>query len=199
MTNYTVRTSPEPLEHVEAIDGSAVPVDVAGPENGHTVVIFDETKYWASSYQAVRERLHIARVRTVLIGADHLTAKSAVSVLDSLQVKAAVLVGDHVGAELAWELAATHPERIAGLVVIECGHPRVIDTNGVIRDPHCPPVHADTTALVTSRQVDAVARASRRYVHGEYRLTELAGWRGSRYFTIQLTTEILLRMHSFPG
>lgn len=32
-----------------------------------------------------------------------------------------------------------------------------------------------TTALVSSRATDAVARASRRYVHGEFRLVEFAG------------------------
>jgi pimeloyl-ACP methyl ester carboxylesterase len=195
MSAFTLRT----LEHVDTIHGFTIPVDVQGPKDGRTIVIFDEPWCETSPYEAVRQRLHIAGLRTVLIGARRrLSAKAVVGVLDALPVKGAVLVGDHLGAELAWELAATHHERFAGLVVIDCGHPRVADVNGVVRDEHCPHVHADTTALVSSRAAEAVARASRRYVRGDFRLTELAGWRGSRHFTAQLTTEILLRRHSWP-
>jgi hypothetical protein len=35
-----------------------------------------------------------------------------------------------------------------------------------------------------------------RHVLGEFRLAELAGWRGSRHFIAQLSTEIVLRSHS---
>ena len=80
-------------------------------------------------------------------------------------------------------------------MVIDCGHPRVPDINGVIRDQHCPPVQVDTTALVSTPAAHGVARASRRYVHGEFRLTDLAGWRKSRHFTAQLASEIVLRSH----
>lgn len=187
------------MQHVDLIDGSAVPVHVGGAEDGRTVAIFDTAPGGVSPYHAVCERLHIAKLRTVLIPAGRLTVKSAAWVLDALRVTGAVLAGDGVGAQLAWDLAATYHERFAGLVVIDCGHPRVADVNGVVRDEHCPHVHVDTTILVTGRPADAVARASRRYVLGDYRLTDLAGWRGSEHFTTQLTTEILLRRHSWPG
>jgi pimeloyl-ACP methyl ester carboxylesterase len=159
--------------------------------------MFDETPSETSSYDAVRQRLHVARFRTVVIPADRrLTAKSVVGILDQLEVPGGLLVGDRAGGELAWKVAAAQRERFTGLVVIDCGHPGVPDVNGVIRDRHCPPVQVDTTALVSTPEEHAVARASRRYVHGEFRLAELAGWRKSRHFTAQLTAEIVVRSHS---
>ncbi|MBS4727598.1 alpha/beta hydrolase [Mycobacterium sp. SM1] len=193
-------TSPRPVTHLDTVDGARIPVSLQGPEHGRHVVIFDDPEQTTSWHEAVCRRLHVARLRTVLITADRrLTAKSAAGILDALQVRAAVLVGDQGGGALAWELAATYHDRFTGLVVIDAGHPRVADVNGVIRDERCPDVHADTTALVSSCAADAVARASRRCVHGEFRLRELAGWRGSRHFATQLVTEILLRRHTWPG
>jgi len=63
-------------------------------------------------------------------GDRRLTTKSAVGILDALEVAGVVLVGDRFGAELGWKLAATHPERFTGLVVIDCGHPGMADVNG---------------------------------------------------------------------
>ncbi len=188
----------ESIRHVDAIEGFRVPVKVSGPDNGRVVVIFDEPSPETAAFDAVRQRLHAAMLRTVVIPMDRgLTAKSVVGVLDRLGVPGGLLVGDRAGADVAWEVAATQRERSTGLVVIDSGHPRVPDTNGVTRDQHCPPVHADTTALVSTGAAQAVARASRRYVHGEFRLTELAGRRKSRHFTAQLAAEIVLRSHSW--
>jgi pimeloyl-ACP methyl ester carboxylesterase len=188
----------ESIRHVDAVEGFWVPVRVSGPDNGRVVVMFDETPPETAVFDAVRRRLHVAMLRTVVIPTDRrLTAKSVVGVLDRLGVPAGLLVGDRAGGELAWNVATTQRERFTGLVVIDSGHPRVPDTSGVIRDQHCPPVHADTTALVSSPAAHAVGRASRRYVHGEFRLVELAGRRKSRHFTAQLTAEIVLRSHSW--
>ncbi len=100
-----------------------------------------------AAYDAVCQRLHTASLRTIVIGPDpRLTAKSVVGILDALEVKWALLVGDRVGGEIAWELAATRLDRFIGLVVIDRGHPRVADQAGVIRDEQCPPVEMNTTA-----------------------------------------------------
>lgn len=188
----------ESIRPVDAVEGFWLPVKVSGPDNGRVVVMFDETSPETAAFDAVRQRLHAAMLRTVVIPMDRgLTAKSVVGVLDRLGLPPALLVGDRAGGELAWNVAATEGERLTGLVVIDSGHPRVSDTNGVIRDQHCPPVHADTTALVSTPAAHAVGRASRRYVHGEFRLTELAGRRKSPYFTAQLAAEIVLRSHSW--
>ena len=201
MTNLTMQTPRESVHYVDTVDGLRVPVSVAGRENGRPVIIFDETPHDSDEYGAVLERLHrlhIALLRTIVIATNpRLTDKSVLSILDTVGVAGSVLVGDGAGAELGWTLAAMHPERFTGLVAIDRGHPRVADVNGVVRDEDCPHVHVDTTALVSTAAARAVAQASRRYVQGDFRLAELACWRGSRHFTAQLATEIVLRSHSW--
>jgi pimeloyl-ACP methyl ester carboxylesterase len=117
------------------LDGFPVLVGVAGPEKGVVVVILGDEQRAPAAYDAVCERLHTASLRTVVIGLDpRLTAKSVVGILDALGIGWAVVVGDRAGGELAWELAATRLGRFVGLVVVDRGHPRVADLNGVIRD-----------------------------------------------------------------
>ena len=133
-------------------------------------------------------------MRTVVIGADpRLHPKSIIAILDTLEVPSGVLVGDRLGAELAWEVAAARPDRFTGLVVIDRGHPRVADPNGVIRDPDCPPVEVNTTALVTSPASRAMAKAGQRFVYSDYRLVEYTGRRNAAVATAQLAAEIVLR------
>ena len=111
----------------------------------------------------------------------------------ALDVRWGVLVGDRAGAELAWELAATRLDRFTGLVVVDRGHPRVPDPNGVIRDEDCPPVEINTTALVSTPAARTVATASQRYVYSDFRLVEFAGRRNAAESTAQLAAEIVLR------
>ena len=101
--------------------------------------------------------------------------------------------GDRTGGELAWELAATRLDRFIGLVVIDRGHPRVPDQAGVIRDEHCPPVELNTTALVSTAAARTVAKASQRYVYGEFRLVELLSKRNAGDSTAQVAAEIVMR------
>jgi pimeloyl-ACP methyl ester carboxylesterase len=103
-----------------------------------------------------------------------------------------VVVGDRAGGELAWELAATRLGRFVGLVVIDRGHPRVADPNGVVLDGHCPPVEIGTTVLVSSAAARTVAKASQRFVYAEYRVVDL-GRRTMQESTAQLAAEIVLR------
>jgi len=175
------------------LDGFPVPVAVAGPEKGIVVLILGDDKRAPVAYDAVCERLHTASLRTVVIGAEpRLTPKSVVGVLDALAIGWAVVVGDRAGGELAWELAATRLGRFVGLVVIDRGHPRVTDPNGVVRDEHCPPVEIATTVLVSSARARAVARDSQRFVYAEYRVVDL-GRRTVQESTAQLAAEIVLR------
>lgn len=175
-------------------DGIPVSVTASGPEQGSTVVVLGAAKLPPSAYDGVCQRLHTASLRTVVIGTDpRLTAKSVIGVLDDLEVKWAVLVGDRAGADLAWELAATRLDRFTSLVAVDRGHPRVADLSGVIRDEHCPAVEMNTTALVSTPAARAVAVASQRYVYGDFRLVELLGRRNAHEATAQLTAEIVLR------
>jgi pimeloyl-ACP methyl ester carboxylesterase len=176
------------------LDGFPVPVGVGGPDKGVVVVILADDDRPPAAYDAVCERLHTASLRTVVIGHDpRLTAKSVVGILDALGISWAVVVGDRAGGELAWELAATRVGRFVGLVVVDRGHPRVADQNGVIRDPECPPVEVGTTVLVSSPAARTVARNSQRYVYSEYRTADLLTRRNAQESTAQLAAEIVLR------
>jgi pimeloyl-ACP methyl ester carboxylesterase len=175
------------------VDGFPIAVSVTGPEKGPVVVML-ASQQAPASYDALCQRLHTASLRTVVIGPDRrLTPKSVLGILDSIGVKWALLVGDRIGGEVAWELAASRLDRFIGLVVIDRGHPRVADMTGVVRDEHCPPVEINTTALVSTPAARAVARASQRYVYGDYRLVEMLGRRNAHESTAQLAAEIVLR------
>ena len=176
------------------VDGFGVPVSVSGPEKGPVVVMLGAAHQSPAAYDPVCQRLHTASLRTIVISPDRrLTPKSVVGILDSLGVKWGVLVGDRVGGEIAWELAASRLDRFIGLVVIDRGHPRVADMTGVVRDEHCPPVEINTTALVSTPAARAVAKASMRYVYGDFRVVELLGRRNAQESTAQLAAEIVLR------
>lgn len=176
------------------VDGFPVPVDVAGPEKGSAVVLLGAAQHAPSAYDAICQRLHTASLRTVVIGSDpRLTAKSVMGILDALDVRWALLVGDRTGAELAWELAATRLDRFIGLVVVDRGHPRIADPTGAIRDQDCPPVEMNTTALVSTPAARSVAQASQRFVYGDFRLVELLGRRNAQDATAQLAAEIVMR------
>lgn len=175
------------------LDGFPVPVAVSGPEKGVVVLILGDDERAPAAYDAVCERLHIASLRTVVVGLDpRLTPKSVVGILDSLGIGWAVVVGDRAGGELAWELAATRLGRFVGLVVIDRGHPRVADRDGSARDEDCPPVEIGTTVLVSSPAARTAARASQRFVYAEYRVVQL-GRRTVQESTAQLAAEIILR------
>jgi hypothetical protein len=164
------------------VDGFPIQVCDTGPEKGSVVVVLCAAQRALAAYDAVCERLHTASLRTIVVGPDpRMTPKSVVGILDVLDIDWSVLVGDRVGAELAWELA------------VDRGHPRVADLAGVIRDDHCPPVEINTTALVSTPAALAVARASQRYVYGDYRVVELLGRRNAHESTAQLAAEIVLR------
>jgi pimeloyl-ACP methyl ester carboxylesterase len=182
------------LSSMVTVEGFPVPVDVAGPEKGATVVVLGAAQHAPAAYDGVCQRLHTASLRTVVIGPDpRLTPKGVVGILDTLDVRWGLLVGDRVGGELAWELAATRLDRFIGLVVIDRGHPRVADHSGAIRDGDCPPVEMNTTALVSNAAARAVAKASQRYVYGDFRLVDLLGRRNAADSTAQLAAEIVLR------
>ncbi len=176
------------------VEGFPVAVEAAGPEHEPAVVLLGAANHAPSAYGSLCQRLHTASLRTVTIGPDpRLTATSVVGVLDALNVKWGVLVGDRSGGDLAWQLAATRLDRFTALIVIDCGHPRVADAAGVIRDEHCPSVEMNTTALVSTAAARAVAQASQRYVLADFRLVELQSRRNATESTAQLAAEIVLR------
>lgn len=180
------------------VDGFPVPVDVSGGDRGPHVVVLTAERHPPASYDSLCQRLHIAALRTVVIGADpRLHPKAVVAILDAVDVPWAVLAGDRLGAEVAWELAASRPERFTGLIVLDRGHPAVPDRQGTIRDRDCPPVEVNTTALASSPAARAVAKASQRLVHSDYRLVDFSLRRPPAEATAQLAAEIVLRSSSW--
>ncbi|WP_304112626.1 alpha/beta fold hydrolase [Mycolicibacterium bacteremicum] len=176
------------------VDGSAYAVEVAGPENAGVVVLIGTAALAPAAYEAVCHRLHTASLRTVVIAANpRLDAAAVIGIMDALDIRWSTLVGDRAGAEIAWQLAATRLDRFTGLVVIDRGHPRVADETGTIRDENCKPVEVATTVLVSNAKSAAVARATQRYVYGEFRLVELLGRRNAGESTAQLAAEIVMR------
>lgn len=187
----------EQLHYVPTIEGLSVAVSVSGPATSPVAVMFSARRRLDAD-DAVLRRLHRALLRTVVIAAHpRLNTKSVISILDALDIPWALLVSGRVGGELAWNLAATRQERFNGLVAINCGHPRVPDITGVIRDNCCPPVEINTTMLVDTRARHAVARATSRYVYGEFRVAQLLDGRHRRESIAQLATEIVLRAYSW--
>jgi pimeloyl-ACP methyl ester carboxylesterase len=183
-----------PVTTIPTVDGRPIPVEISGPEKSSVVVLLGAAQQPTAAYDALCERLHTANLRTVVLGADAgLTPKSVLGILDVIGVSWAVLVGDRAGADLAWELAASRLDRFTGLVVIDRGHPRVADPAGVVRDPDCPAVEMNTTALVSTPAARAVANASQRYVYGDFRLVDMLAKRNAQESTAQLAAEIVLR------
>ncbi|WP_094287448.1 hypothetical protein [Mycobacterium lehmannii] len=170
-------------------------VDVSGPAHGHAVVMLQDPDADSGFTDAVRARLHVALLRTVVITAHRRPqAELILNNLRRLGISWSLLIAHRGLGPLAWTMAARHRERFSGLIVVDCGHPRVADAAGTVVDPHCPPVVADTTALVSDNTDITVARASGQYVHGQFRLAKLAKRTDDR--VAQLVTEIVLHTHS---
>lgn len=183
-----------PATMIPTVEGFAIPVDISGPQKGPVVVLLAAADLATAAYDGVCARLHTANLRTVVVGADtRLSAKSVLGVLDVIGVRWAVLVGDRAGADLAWELAASRLDRFTALIVIDRGHPRVPDKTGTVRDPDCPAVEVNTTVLVSSSAARANARASQRFVYGDFRMVDMITRRNAHEGTAQLAAEIVLR------
>ena len=99
MTDLCTQTSPGAIRRFDTLDGFPITIRAAGPDKGRVVVMFEQSPRETAAYDPVRQRLHVARLRTVVIPADRrLTPKSVVGILDNLDVPGALLVGDRAGA-----------------------------------------------------------------------------------------------------
>ncbi|MDH6244964.1 alpha/beta hydrolase [Mycobacterium sp. OTB74] len=177
---------------IETVDGFDAHVELAGPEGAPAVVVLAADGQMPSEYNTLCKLLHTASLRTMVIAADaRLSVNSVVGIMDTLEVRWALLVGDRDGAELAWRLAANRLDRFTALVVIDRGHPRSMD--GPAGDAHCPPVEVNTTAVVTTAGARQVVAAGQRFVYGDFRLVDMIGRRATEEFTAQLANEVVLR------
>jgi pimeloyl-ACP methyl ester carboxylesterase len=55
--------------------------------------------------------------------------QDAVAVLDAFKAKKASVIGHDLGGQVAWRLAAAHPDRVEKLVVVGAPHPSLIRSN----------------------------------------------------------------------
>lgn len=171
------------------VGGVAIEFEGVGPWRGPAVVLLTSSRS-LSPFERVCQRLHVASLRTVVVIVDRrMTAEMVVQRLQSAGVQTAVLVGDHVTGQLAWRLAAAYPYRFIGLVVIDACHPGVPGQTDAVIDKRCPAVEVNTTVIVTDSCATSVARASQRFVYGDFRLVTLC----TPCPTVQLSVEIVLR------
>ena len=84
------------------------------------VVLLGAANQGPSAYQGVVNDCTRRRSKTIVIAPIRGSRpRWWWSILDTLGVRWALLVGDRVGGELAWELAATRLDRFIGLVVVD--------------------------------------------------------------------------------
>lgn len=181
--------------HAQRMTVDGIPIEVVGigPIRGPAVVMLTSSRS-RGVVDRVCERLQVAALHPLVVIVDkRIAPETVMRLLATVGLQTAVLVGDRTGGQLAWQLAAAHPGRFTGLVVIDAGHPGVADVSGVISDSTCPAVRLNTTAIVSTSCARAVARASQRLVYGDFRLAETCSPRPTLLSVAQVSSEIVLR------
>ncbi|GAA0812642.1 alpha/beta fold hydrolase [Spirilliplanes yamanashiensis] len=122
--------------------GLTFDVVAGGPAGGAPVLLLHGFPQDSREWDAVVPRLHAAGLRTYGLDqrgyspgarpaavADYTVAEAAVdalAVLDELGVATAHVVGHDWGAQVAWVLAARHPERVRTLTALSVPHPAAL-------------------------------------------------------------------------
>ncbi|MFI5491721.1 alpha/beta fold hydrolase [Actinoplanes sp. NPDC051859] len=122
--------------------GFTFDVAVSGPEDGTPVLLLHGFPQDHREFDLLLPRLHAAGLRTYALDqrgyspgarpeavADYRlreAAADAVAVLDALGVARVHVIGHDWGAQVAWMLAADHPDRIRTLTAVSVPHPRAM-------------------------------------------------------------------------
>lgn len=123
-------------------DGLQFDVIDDGPTEGAVVVLLHGYPQDASAWNGVVPHLHGAGLRTLALQqrgystdsrpdrvSDYRIGKlvgDVLALLDAAGVDSAHVVGHDWGGAVAWALAASHPERVASLVVLSTPHPMAL-------------------------------------------------------------------------
>ncbi|MCO8275199.1 alpha/beta hydrolase [Actinoplanes sp. TRM 88003] len=129
---------------MEQITARGLTFDVyaAGPPDGRPVLLLHGFPQDHREFDEVLPGLHAAGLRTyaydqrgytpgarpAAVGDYRLTepVADAVALLDALGLGTAHIVGHDWGAQVAWRLAAEHPERVLSLTAVSLPHPRAL-------------------------------------------------------------------------
>jgi pimeloyl-ACP methyl ester carboxylesterase len=122
--------------------GLVFDVHEGGPADGEPVLLLHGFPQDHREFDLILPRLHAAGLRTYAMdqrgcspGARPADAGAytmgevtadAVAVLDALGIEKAHVVGHDWGAQVGWQLAARHPERVHTLTAISVPHPRAL-------------------------------------------------------------------------
>ncbi|MGC0363561.1 pimeloyl-ACP methyl ester carboxylesterase [Rhodococcus sp. 27YEA15] len=171
-----------------AVGSGSCTVRIDGPVSKHAVLLLPGDNDPVDLYDDVCERLHNSDLRTVAVESiENLDERTAVVLLNELNIAWVNLVGRGAGADLAWLLAARQFGRFASLISVDRGHPSVDGVDGV------PAVEVPTTIVVGSAG-RALADASGRFVYSDFRVTEIPGANDVVVDApAELATEIVLR------
>lgn len=118
--------------HEAHVDGVRLAYDDEG--EGHPIVCLHAIGHGASDFRRLRERLR-ARFRVIAVdwpgqgssGEDHVApsaeryAELLAGLLDALALQRVTLIGNSIGGAVALRYAAAHPNRVARLVIENCG------------------------------------------------------------------------------